>query len=138
MLAGLVNGESRLGGAFANNCWSGCKRLLAGWRSVQVSCSRGERLGQRASPELRIEREELCPPHLGSSGRSRLHGRVTTVVIPWFAERYAEGADWRAMAWWIHDHLPYRELHFFPYLEAFNICYHYSQNRRIYSFIPPR
>jgi hypothetical protein len=36
-------------------------------------------------------------------------GALTTVVIPWFADQYAEGADWRAMAWWIHDHLPYSE-----------------------------
>jgi len=28
-------------------------------------------------------------------------GALATVVVPWFADRYAEGADWRAMAWWI-------------------------------------
>jgi hypothetical protein len=65
-------------------------------------------------------------------------GALTTVVIPWFADRYAEGADWRAMAWWIHDHLPYSELQFFPKLAAFNIGWHECPKRRIDSFIPPR
>ena len=42
------------------------------------------------------------------------------------------------MAWWIHDHLPYSELQFFPKLAAFNIAWHERPKRRIYSFIPPR
>jgi len=65
-------------------------------------------------------------------------GALATVVVPWFADRYAEGADWRAMAWWIHDHLPYSELQFFPKLAAFNIGWHECPRRRIESFVPPR
>ena len=42
------------------------------------------------------------------------------------------------MAWWIHDHLPYSELQFFPKLAAFNIGWHEQPKRRIYSFIAPR
>lgn len=65
-------------------------------------------------------------------------GATATVVVPWFADRYAEGADWRAMAWWIHDHLPYGHLQFFPKLAAFNIGWHQRPRRRIDSFIAPR
>ena len=65
-------------------------------------------------------------------------GALATVVVPWFADRYADGADWRAMAWWIHDHLPYSELQFFPKLAAFNIGWHERPRRRIDSFISPR
>ena len=65
-------------------------------------------------------------------------GALATVVVPWFADRYAEGADWQAMAWWIHDNLPYSELQFFPKLAAFNIGWHERPRRRIDSFIPPR
>jgi hypothetical protein len=65
-------------------------------------------------------------------------GALTTAVVPWFADRYDEGADWRAMAWWIHDHLPYSELRFFPKLAAFNIGWHERPKRRIDSFIRPR
>lgn len=34
-------------------------------------------------------------------------GATACIVIPSFADRYEAGADWREMAWWIHDHLPY-------------------------------
>ncbi len=65
-------------------------------------------------------------------------GAMASVVVPWFADRYAAGADWRAMAWWIHDHLPYSELQFFPKLAAFNIGWRERPRRRIDSFIKPR
>ena len=54
------------------------------------------------------------------------------------ADRYAAGADWRALAWWIHDHLPNSPLQFFPELCAVNIQWHERPRRRIDSFIAPR
>jgi hypothetical protein len=42
------------------------------------------------------------------------------------------------MAWWIHDHLPYSELQFFPKLAAINIGWHERPRRRISSFAPSR
>jgi len=65
-------------------------------------------------------------------------GAMACIVLPWFADRYATGADWRALAWWIHDHLPYSRLQFFPKLCAFNIGWHEQPERRIDSFIAPR
>ena len=65
-------------------------------------------------------------------------GAVACIVIPWLADRIADGGHWEAMAWWIHDHLPYSELQFFPKLAAFNIGWHETPRRTIYSFTPPR
>jgi hypothetical protein len=65
-------------------------------------------------------------------------GATACIVVPWFADRYAAGADWRALAWWIHDRLPYSRLQFFPKLAAFNIQWHERPQRRIDSFIAPR
>ncbi len=65
-------------------------------------------------------------------------GAMVCVVVPWFADRYAEGADWRGLAWWIHDHLPYSRLQFFPKLAAFNIGWHERPECRIDSYIAPR
>lgn len=65
-------------------------------------------------------------------------GAAASVVIPWFADRYADGADWRSLAWWIHDQLPYAHLQFFPKLAAFNIQWHEAPARRIDSFITPK
>ncbi|UWR13181.1 hypothetical protein [Sulfitobacter mediterraneus] len=61
-----------------------------------------------------------------------------SVVIPWFADRYAEGRDWRDLAWWIHDHLPYSEMWFFPKLAAFNLVWRPKPLRTISSYIAPR
>jgi hypothetical protein len=73
--------------------------------------------------------------HLDANGRK---GATACVVVPWFADRYEEGTDWRAMAYWIHDHLPYSSLEFFPKLAAFNIQWHERPERMISSYIAPR
>ena len=65
-------------------------------------------------------------------------GAAACIVIPWFADRYAEGTDWRALAWWVHDHLPYSHMEFYPKLCAFNLQWHEQPVRRIDSFIAPR
>jgi hypothetical protein len=65
-------------------------------------------------------------------------GATASIAIPWFTDRYEVGADWRALAWWIHDHLPYSSLFFFPKLAAFNIKWHENPERRIDSYIAPK
>ncbi|MGI9316072.1 MAG: hypothetical protein ACR2QW_01970 [bacterium] len=65
-------------------------------------------------------------------------GAAACIVIPWFADRYADGADWRALAWWVHDHLPYSHMEFYPKLCAFNLQWRQQPVRRIDSFIAPR
>ena len=72
---------------------------------------------------------------LDTAGRK---GAMACVVVPWFADRYAAGADWRALAYWIHDHLDYSELVFFPTLCAFNISWHETPQKLVTSFIEPR
>jgi len=65
-------------------------------------------------------------------------GAMASIAVPWFADRYAQGADWRGLAWWIHDHLPYSSLCFFPRNAAFNIGWHEVPVRRIDSYAAPR
>jgi hypothetical protein len=64
-------------------------------------------------------------------------GATACIVIPWFADKYDAGMDWRAMAWWIHDHLPHSGLYFFPKLAAFNISWHEKPVKTIQSYIKP-
>lgn len=69
------------------------------------------------------------------------HGRMgatACVVVPWFADRYEAGTPWQALAWWVHDHLPYSSLCFFPKLAAFNITWYEQPERSIYSYIEPK
>jgi hypothetical protein len=65
-------------------------------------------------------------------------GAMASVVVPWFADRFAASSAWQAMAWWVHDNLPYSELQFFPNLGAFNIGWRDRPRRRIDSFVKPR
>ena len=82
--------------------------------------------------------EKNLARHIWDHRNKKGVGALTTVVIPWLVDRMEAGVTWQAMAWWIHDNLPYSELQFFPKLGAFNIGWHESPKRTIYSFIEPR
>ena len=85
-----------------------------------------------------IANEVKRPFHMLSPDAQGLKGATACIVVPWFLERYEQGADWRSLAYWIHDHLPYSELQFFPKLCAFNINWHEKPKRSIGSFIEPK
>jgi hypothetical protein len=70
--------------------------------------------------------------------RSGVLGAMATIAVPWLVDNAEKGVTWQAMAWWIHDHLPYSELMFYPKLSAFNIGWREVPKRRIYSFVAPR
>ncbi|MBT8475730.1 MAG: hypothetical protein KJO78_09700, partial [Alphaproteobacteria bacterium] len=39
-------------------------------------------------------------------------GACASIAIPWFADRYENGRDWRDLAWWLYDHLAFHEVYF--------------------------
>jgi hypothetical protein len=82
--------------------------IRSGYRSAEVTAF-GNKRGHGASVAYN------SAYHLWDArdkhGRS---GAAACIVIPWFADRYANGADWRSLAWWVHDHLPYAHMQFFP------------------------
>lgn len=65
-------------------------------------------------------------------------GATATVVVPGFLKQVSEEDGWQRLAWWIHDHLPYDSLYFFPKMWAFNIRWHEQPTRRINSYVAPR
>ena len=69
-----------------------------------------------------------------------LMGATACIVIPWFVDYLQQHRDrsWTAMAWWIHDHLPYSELCFYPINAAFNIRWYERPERKIKSFATPK
>ena len=64
-------------------------------------------------------------------------GAMACVVVPSFWEKHQERGDWRIMARWIHEHLPYSSLYFFPTYWAFNIGWHEQPERSIKSYAEP-
>ena len=65
-------------------------------------------------------------------------GATACIVMPWLVDHIARGGNWTDMAWWIHDHLPYHSLCFFPRLAAFNIRWHEAPVRRVDSYAAPK
>ncbi len=65
-------------------------------------------------------------------------GAMATVIVHALIPHYQATGDWEAMAWWVHDHLPYSQMQFFPKFAAFNLGWQETPQRTIYSYIPPR
>lgn len=65
-------------------------------------------------------------------------GATACIVVNWYLDRYEETGDWQPLAWWIHDHLPYSSIEFFPTLCAFNLSWHEQPKRIISSYVEPR
>ncbi|MBS7540198.1 hypothetical protein [Ancylobacter lacus] len=65
-------------------------------------------------------------------------GATACIVVNAFIPYYEATGQWEAMAWWVHDHLPYGDMEFYPRFAAFNLNWHERPARRITSQIPPR
>ena len=76
--------------------------------------------------------------HIWDMGGPEEQGACASIAIPWFADRYAAGRDWRDLAWWIHDNLPYSEMWFFPKLAALNLTWRVHPQRTISSYLAPK
>lgn len=64
-------------------------------------------------------------------------GAMACIAVNRAIPYYQRTGDWQALAWWMHDHLPYGEMIFYPKLAAFNISWNPAPKRTIYSQIPP-
>jgi hypothetical protein len=113
------------------NATFGRLAIRSGYRSVEVTKFGNERkLGASVENNAAYHVWDLPDRH-GALGAG------ACVVVPWFADRYDSRSDWRAMAWWIHDYLPYSHLQFFPKLCAFNIQWSERPALRIDSLVAP-
>jgi hypothetical protein len=65
-------------------------------------------------------------------------GATACIIVHALIPYYEATGRWEALAWWIHDHLPYHDLEFFPRFAAVNVTWREAPDRRIYSYIPPR
>lgn len=65
-------------------------------------------------------------------------GDTVCLVVPAFAQLYEQGMSWTALAWWIHDNLPYNSQFYFPKRAAVNLNWNEVPERWIKSFVPPK
>jgi hypothetical protein len=64
-------------------------------------------------------------------------GATACAVLPHFYDDFSNEGDWQKLAWWIHDHLPYSSLYFFPKFWAVNVTWSENPIRRIDSYTAP-
>lgn len=69
--------------------------------------------------------------------RNNQIGATACIIVPSFIDRFGEEGDWQKLAWWVHDHLPYSSMYFFPKLWAFNLTWSEQPVRRIDSYVKP-
>lgn len=62
-------------------------------------------------------------------------GATACIVVNSFIGYYEQTGHWEALAWWIHDHLPYSEMEFFKTYAAFNLSWHEAPARKITSWM---
>lgn len=65
-------------------------------------------------------------------------GAAATIVIPWFADQYAQGRDWRDLAHWLAAHLRFHDVWMYPKLAAFNIGWRDAPEGAVHSYIAPK
>lgn len=107
--------------------------IRSGYRSPQVN-----ELGNRNRLNC-ASNESNFAAHIWDYPDAQGHrGATACIVVPWLVERISTGGQWTELAWWIHDHLPYSTLYFFPKLSAFNINWHEAPKRRIDSYAAPK
>jgi hypothetical protein len=65
-------------------------------------------------------------------------GACATVVLPSYIDYFEQTGDWRALGWWMRDHLEhYAEVQFFPLLCAFNIRWYEGRSERSIGYLDP-
>ena len=106
--------------------------IRSGYRSPEVNRVCNEKKLGCARNESNFARHIWDVPDKAGSGA------MACIVVNWYSDRYEQTGEWQPLAWWIHDHLPYSTIEFFPKLCAFNIGWHEQPERRIDSYIEPK
>ena len=105
--------------------------IRSGYRSAEVNAL-GNAKGYGCAPNERSVAGHIWDAR--DPGGSM--GATACVVVPSFAAAFSAPEDWKRLAWWIHDHLPYATMEFFQGQWAFNLQWHERPLRMIYSHIP--
>lgn len=107
--------------------------IRSGYRSPEVNRVCNEKGHNCASNEANYAR------HIWDTRDANGHmGATACIVINSYIKQFETNQDWQPLAWWIHDHLPYSHMSFFPKLCAFNINWHEQPQRRLDSYATPK
>lgn len=104
--------------------------IRSAFRSQEVN-GLGNSLGENCA-----KNEANYAKHVWDRRDSNGHmGATACIVIPAFFDAFPNDGDWKKLAWWVHDHLPYSEMYFFKTYWAFNLTWSEQPKRTIHNWI---
>ena len=107
--------------------------IRSAYRSAEVNAF-GNEHGMNCASNARN-----CGGHIWDQRDDRgCLGATACIIVNAFIDYYERSGHWEALAWWVHDHLPYSRLEFYPQFAAFNITWSEQPERVISSRTPPR
>lgn len=117
----------------------GSIQIRSAYRSPEVNAFCNARQRDRRRGYSCASNERNYARHIWDvRDRDGFAGAVACITVPWFSSHADKLGGWQALAWWIHDHLPYSHLTFFPRDYAFNIGWREMPRRRIDSYVYPK
>lgn len=113
--------------------------IRSAYRSCEVNGFCNEMQRQKKAGYTCASNEANYAGHIWDRlDKDGLMGAMACVVVPAFWKTHQKPGDWQILAHWIHDHLPYSTLYFFPTYWAFNIGWHEKPERSIMSYAEPK
>ena len=73
--------------------------------------------------------------HIWDRRDNGMMGATACIVIPSFFDAFSNEGDWKKLAWWIHDHLPYSEMDWFRTYWAINLTWSERPKRNIHNWM---
>jgi len=113
--------------------------IRSAYRSCEVNAFCNEMQKQKKPGYTCASNEANYAAHIWDRLDADGHmGAMACVVVPAFWEKHQSEGDWRILARWIHENLPYSSLYFFPTYWAVNIGWHEKPERIVRSYAEPR
>lgn len=113
--------------------------IRSAYRSCEVNafCSRMQKAGKNGY--TCASNEANYASHIWDRRDANGHmGATACIVVPSFWKAHQQAGDWKILARWIHERLPYAGLYFFPKYWAFNISWHEKPNPTVFSYADPK
>ncbi|MFN3502280.1 MAG: hypothetical protein ACK4ZJ_08470 [Allorhizobium sp.] len=103
--------------------------IRSAYRSEAVNAL-GNRLGANCA-----RNEANYAKHIWDRRDDRGHmGATACIIVPAFYDAFPNDGEWKKLAWWIHDHLPYSEMYFFRRYWAFNLTWSEQPKQTIHTW----
>lgn len=113
--------------------------IRSAYRSPSVNGYCNERLKQGDLAYFCGENEFNRARHIWDQRDAAGHiGATVSLVIPGYLDHYEQSGDFKALAWWLKDHIEhYAEIAFYPRQCAFNIRWYEGPSERSITRVEP-